>query len=64
MDAALSGPAISYYCDTTSMMLQAFFVILLVIQEMGYTARHGTEEKDGRTEKARRGKTGPEINSL
>lgn len=29
------------------MMLQAFFVILLVIQEMGYTARHGTEEKDG-----------------
>ena len=54
MDAALSGPAISYYCDTTSMMLQAFFVILLVIQEMGYTARHGTEEKDGRTEKTRR----------
>ena len=47
MDAALSGPATSCYCDTTSMMLQAFFVILLVIQEMGYTARHGTEEKDG-----------------
>jgi predicted kinase len=35
------------------MMLQAFFVILLVIQEMGYTARHERKENGSPTNAAR-----------